>query len=57
MYRGSAESYPCRSDLLCFLKREYQLLGHEDFQLIKQFLFKDGGSKQPKKAFKRKSLF
>jgi hypothetical protein len=31
MYKGSAESFPCRTDLLCLLKREYQLIGQEDF--------------------------
>lgn len=57
MYRGSPESYPCRSDLLCFLKREYQLIGQEDFQKLKTIMSFDSENKAPKKAFRRKNLY
>ena len=58
MYRGSSESWPCRTDLLCFLKREYQLIGTRDLEAIREFMV--GGMEEEsvvKKAFKRKSLF
>ena len=57
MYRGSAESYPCRTDLLCFVKREYQLIGESDFEEIKNFIKKDEDKKGLKKAYRRKSIW
>jgi hypothetical protein len=30
MYKGTTETFPCRLDLLCFLKREYQLISLEE---------------------------
>ena len=34
MYRGSAETFPCKNNLLCFLKRDPQLISQEDFEQI-----------------------
>ena len=57
MYRGTKDSYPCRSDLFCLLKREYQLISPEDLIALKQYLIPlEYDSSAPKKAFKRKTL-
>jgi hypothetical protein len=57
MYKGSAESFPCRSDLLCLLKREYQLVGQDDLERVRRLLFEDGKVLPKTTSIKRKSLY
>lgn len=57
MYKGSPESFPCRSDLLCLLKREYQLVGQEDLERVRSLLFEDGKVLPKTSSIKRKNLY
>lgn len=57
MYKGSPESFPCRTDLLCLLKREYQLVSQEDLQRVRKLLFEDGKVLPKTSSIKRKSLY
>jgi hypothetical protein len=57
MYKGSAESFPCRTDLLCLLKREYQLVSQEDLQSVRRLLFEDGKVLPKTTSVKRRSLY
>lgn len=57
MYKGTAESFPCRNDLLCLLKREYQLIAQDDFERVRTLLFPQGETLPKMRAVKRKSLY
>lgn len=56
LYRGAQDSFPCRNDLFCLLKREYQLVSPEDLAALKAFLLPAPAGPASKKAFKRKTL-
>jgi len=57
MYKGSAETYPCRSDLLCLVKREYQLISMDDFSNVKGFLNGREEAVTSTKTYKRKNIY
>lgn len=58
MYRGTPEAYPCRQDLLCMLKREYQLISEEDYAQVRSFVqSRQGEAQRFKMTYKRKSIY